>query len=285
MSTPINHHYVSQCQLKQFFNASTREIYIYDKLRDNYYSKKTTKTLFSEDYSNSKIVNGRINHTDLELQLKVLFEDDFAKHLKIAQNFIHDQSNIEEAYWSFNNLILIGILGEIRHPMYKKSLDVTMIKFEQDVFDRLNKPFQQKVKSDPLIKYENPPEYLSVAMKILSGMDPITFSLYVIDSNDHFLLPDASSFHIREYGEIGERMHIVVPISDKLLILGSSKKVENAKTQIITFHDDGNSDIFKINAQLANFAYKAVACSDKQFLEATIEALKINKINNNRRRQ
>src|ERR1700733_1953131 len=88
MSTPVKHHYVSQCHLKKFFNEKANKIFIYDKEQKNFYDKASTKYLFSEDFSNSIEINGEIDHSKLETELRLLFEDDFLRDLAQIEKFV-----------------------------------------------------------------------------------------------------------------------------------------------------------------------------------------------------
>lgn len=132
MSVPKSHHYVSQCHQREFFTKEIGRIYLYDKNRDNFYSKQSTKRLFSEDYLNTKTTNGRYDHLTLEYELKALFEDDFAVHIKKVRSFIQSQEDMQGSYEALCWLMLLGILGELRHPDFKYSLDKTMTAVELD---------------------------------------------------------------------------------------------------------------------------------------------------------
>ncbi len=115
MSIPKNHHHVSQCHIRKFFNNSEKKIYLYDKWEDRYFWSKTTKTIFSEKFSNSKIHNGRVNHEILEKELKV-FEDDFEKITTLIKYVCENPlkphgENIELMY----RLALFGLIGEMRN--------------------------------------------------------------------------------------------------------------------------------------------------------------------------
>jgi hypothetical protein len=283
MSTPVNHHYVSQCQSRQFFNDLEKKIYMYDKQLDNFYPKPTTRSLFSEDYANSKVINGKIDHLQMETELKVLIEDDYPKHLKVVEEFLSDLSDlshnrIEKVYWSMNFLALIGIIGEYRNPIYKAAIDRTMNKVEEDMFNvlkhNLGVELPRPVKK-PLTNYENRAGYMDIAFKILERMDPITFSIYFIRSPiHHFLLPDTSCYQLRSKGDIGELMQLGIPVSDKIFLLGTSGRIEREQTQIMFIDDHNYDEVLDINRSLANFAYKGVACSDMQYLKQTIRDLK-----------
>jgi len=148
-----------------------------------------------------------------------------------------------------------------------------MSNFEREMIKRLPGGVPHEP-CDPKVKYENAPDYFRVAFKILVRMEPMIFSVFSIDSDDHFLLPDTSCFQIRANGEIGEILQIGVPVSDKLFILASSKNSAKKLSQLVTFHEDFDPEVLRINSDLANFAYKGIACSDMEFLKKTIGAIR-----------
>lgn len=80
MSKPRNHHFVSQVHIKNFFNTTHSKIFIYDKILDNFYFKRTTKSLFSEKDLNTKFDNGLKDFESLENDLNHFFEKDFPAH-------------------------------------------------------------------------------------------------------------------------------------------------------------------------------------------------------------
>lgn len=100
MSKPKNHHYVSQCHQKEFFDDNTGQIFLYDKELDNHYSKQSTKHLFSEDHLNSKLTKNGIDQESLEKELKILFEDDFHKHVNQVKIFLVKQDDMQVTYES-----------------------------------------------------------------------------------------------------------------------------------------------------------------------------------------
>ena len=83
MSTPINHHHVSQCHSRLFFNEQDKKIYYYDKELDKFDYKLTTKSLFSENYANTKLENDEFDHKSVEDELNQYFEKDFESMQKI----------------------------------------------------------------------------------------------------------------------------------------------------------------------------------------------------------
>ncbi len=48
MSTPKNHHYITQAHIRNFFNKEDKCIYLYDKKSKRFFTKNTSKSIFSE---------------------------------------------------------------------------------------------------------------------------------------------------------------------------------------------------------------------------------------------
>lgn len=281
MSIPKNHHYVSQCHLREFFNESRGEIYIYDKKLDNFYSKSTTKTLFSEDFLNSKVVNGKKDHALLESELKILIEDKFGSHLNSIKEFIISQQNGQDAYTALNFMALMALIGEYRNPEYKSAIDTSLKNLMNDVYGHVKEQGAVISHEDFFdtnsTKYQNRAGYIDIAFKLFDRIKPLDFSIYCISSNDHFLLPDTSAFHVRTRGDVGEIVQLGIPVTDKIFVLATSRKVNPNPSQIVIFEEDYSEEVLDINTDLANFAYKGVACYDKESLKDTIQRIKSRK--------
>jgi hypothetical protein len=284
MSIPKNHHYVSQCHQKEFFNYKSGLIYLYDKEKDNFYNKKSTKKLFSEDHLNTKEFKGKIDQTTLEKELRILFEDNFSKHVDKVKQFLDSQHKIQDTYESLCWLTIIGILGELRHPQYKKFLDDTMIEFESDIlFSRIGlgkEKIKNYLRSIQKTQYSNLQSYVSVALRILEKMEPLDFVIYSIESNDNFILPDTSCFQIRGQLKnyptsfIKEIIQVGIPLNDKLFILATPQGLKSELHGIQFINEDNSKMVFEINKDLFDFSRKAVACKDQDFLRKTIEKIK-----------
>jgi len=265
MEEPVNHHYVSECHLKEFFNAEDGKIYLFDKQLNNYYNRSGTKRIFSEKELNTKLLGNSIDRQSMERELKVLFEDDFAKHLATVIHFHQSQQAIEKAYEDMNYLALMALVGEYRNPAYKSGLD--------QIMDGIKKHLTGSDIPDPKLKYQNTKGYIEVAMHLLTDMDPMTFAVVSIQSADHFLLPDTSGFLAREHLAIGHVMQLGLPISDKLFLLGRSKRMGRYPTTLVTIDQDDSDLVFRVNSDLANYAYKTIACKDKEFLKKTMHKM------------
>ena len=284
MSIPKNHHYVSQCHQKEFLNQRTGRIYLYDKELNNFYNKKSTKRLFSKDHLNTKVINGKIDQSSLEQELKALFEDKFNNYILQIQNFLISQEKLQETYEAMCWLVMLGILGELRHPNFKESLDEKMINFQVDVFSKMYGFEKEKVKAYLVSKkktpYDNSFSYISIALRILEKLEPIDFMIYCIKSNDHFLLPDTSCFQLRgqlkNYPNpfIREIIQIGIPVTDKLFILATPQSLKTKFHGIYFIEEDNSIVVDRINKDLYEFARKAVACKDEHYLESAVVRLK-----------
>jgi hypothetical protein len=120
-NVPLNHHYVSQCQIKNFFNVSEGKIFLYDKEIENFYFQKSTKRVFSEEISNSRLIENEIDHKSLELDLKLNFEDSFISSINIILTSLEkeDYSN-PDFDKALINLTRLAVIGEIRLSRSKK---------------------------------------------------------------------------------------------------------------------------------------------------------------------
>lgn len=77
MSTPRNHHYVSQVLSKKFLSVEGR-IYKYSKTKDQIVSLNSTRRLFSQvDLNTTFDKEGNLDHHSVEDKLNVAFEKDF----------------------------------------------------------------------------------------------------------------------------------------------------------------------------------------------------------------
>jgi hypothetical protein len=265
MQEHVNHHYVSECHLKEFFNSEEGQIYLFDKQLNNFYQKPGTKKIFSEKDLNTKLLGDKVDRQSMEIELQVLFEDDFAKHLAAVMQFHVDHNAIEKVYEDMNYLALMALVGEYRNPAYKSRLDQAMDSPKIHVTGA-NEP-------DPKLKYQNTKGYLDVAHILLKDMDPITFAIVSINSNDHFIVPDTSGFLARQNLDIGHVMQFGLPISDKLFLLGRSTRMGKYPTTSVTIDHEESEIVFRINSDLVNYAYKTVACKDKVFLKKTINKM------------
>ncbi|NQX38504.1 Protein of unknown function [Pedobacter steynii] len=272
MSTPVNHHYVSECHLKEFFNTQEKRIYLYDKEINNFYHKPGTKKIFSLNNLNTRLVGDVIDQQSMEYELRVMFEDNFSKHIQSIKRLYDDHSLIGTIYNDLNFLALMALVGEYRNPHYKKGLDNALASFDEH-FKSAGGIVEQKLKHDQVL-YSNLKGYIDIATKMLMKMDPMTFAIVSIKSADHFIVPDTSGFLIRENFETGRVIQLGLPISDKLFILGRSVAMGHYPTTLVEIKDQNSEVVFRINSDLVNYAYKTVACKNEGFLRKTIKRMR-----------
>jgi len=282
MNVPINHHYVSRSHQSQFFNDSTGRIYLYDKEWDNFYHRTTTKSVFSEDHLNTRFTNGEFDQKTLEFELQRMLEDDFNNHVAQVKKFVNTRQDQDETCESLYWLTLYGIVGEMRHPIFKRQIDETL---DHTEFELLVKHFgvdeptaMSYIESKKVTPYHNNISYIEVALKIIEKLDPIEFEIYVIESSDHFLLPDTSCWQLRGQlnyypnNFIKEIIQIGLPISDKIFVLVTpqSRNIESHSISVMWIDEDESPTVDQINRDLFSFSKKAVACKDESYLKEFI---------------
>ncbi|WP_028980170.1 DUF4238 domain-containing protein [Sporocytophaga myxococcoides] len=285
MSLPRNHHYVSQCQIKNFFNQKEGKIYLYDKETNNFFHKTTTKTVFSETDANSKFENGLIDHGSLEIDLKRNFEDDFT----FCINEIHDavvknnQVFTQKLYQSLIILTKYGIIGEIRHPKFKAQSDQIIGNIFKEIASHATPELKKQFKDlDNLMsqtKYSNNVIYSEFADEVLSKMGEIFFHIYYIQDEGLFILPDRSSYShrakINEYfnPDVREIAIVDIPLSSKIFLHAKSKKMQDGSDKIILLTRQNKDFIDKVNISVLQIANKQVACESGEYLKELVKLL------------
>ncbi len=291
MSIPINHHYVSQCHIRLFFNEQEKRVYCYDKVYDKYRYKTTTKSLFSEDYANTRMRDAGIDHQELEAQLNVFFEQDFDQHaanvIALAENPVNnDDAKRESLYY----LALYGLIADVRFPGVKKSMDDGFNKLMQENAYKLGllgdkaqaQLIEKSIEESKKTKYSNVVDYPVIAARRLEKMGELDFNIYRINTEECFLLPDIGCILLRERinhyfnPNIQEVAIVGIPLTPKVFVFACSKKLGDTASGVTTINDL-NSEIVKgINKHLYDLAAKTVITSDKLQLEKIVREAKDN---------
>jgi hypothetical protein len=281
MSEPKNHHYVSRCHINNFFNSTTNQICLYDKVLDNFYTSTSSKSIFSELFANSRFSDGKIDNTSLETELQLNFENHFTHITNLIENFEENiETNNFETIMAMYRLTLYGLVGEIRNPNYKRKSDNTFKSIFNEILenadDSLLASYQNFIRELEQTKYSNSIGYFDLALGHLEKMGDLHFKVFLIKSSDRFLLPDTSSIYFRakinEYfnPDIREKAIVGVPLTDKIFILAESSKLPNSASQIIKIKSDNSEVVRRINKDIYNQAYKTVATSDQAQLTQII---------------
>ncbi len=281
MSEPVNHHYVSQCQSKRFFNFADKKIYVLNKTDLSIRPKQSTKTLFSEDDSNTRTNDDlSTNRRFLEDDLKNVFEDRYDHHLSIVQNLVSNPSQPPENFRdSLIAFVKFGSIGEIRHPLYKKGTDDIIA---EPLFNQILPNAAPELKASLLelkdrlsrTKYSNSIQYSQHADQLFHLMGNVTCLIYSIDCSKYFLLPDISAIRARAKintyfnPDITEIAMIGMPLTSKLFMHSQSVKLGTILDGIMPVNEEEfPGEIERINYGLYDNAYREVACEDHEYLQ------------------
>lgn len=280
MSEPKNHHYVSQCQIRNFFNHEEGKIYLYDKELDNFYSKRTTKSIFSKTQLNSRAVEGKVDNTSLEHDLKKHFEDNFDRSVQIVSKVVlnpqQPEPKLKEALY---DLVKFGLIGEFRTPSNKSELQDLV----NSAFFQLGGDFEnfikQKAKEEP-VKYWNYTLYSDMAVRLLEKMGDLNFTILHFKCNGTLLLPDCSSVtkraRINNYfnPDIEEIAIVGIPITDNIYVEATSNKLKKRDSQVIPIEEENSKLLLELNRLIYLTARKAVACKDEKYLRDFVDKVK-----------
>lgn len=281
MSTPRNHHFVSQIHIKNFFNVNEGKIYLYDKIKNNYFSKTTTKSVFSEKDLNSIYENGIFDHETLEKDLNEHFENDFPKHLETIQNFLINEKFSKKVNDALIFFVKYGIIGEIRNPRHKKNAEDTIYNAFSKMYDwfdeNLKNEFDEAFAYKKETKYLNAIQYSKFADEILQLMGDLVFVIEIPENdNDYFLLPDFCAANrrekINEYfnPDIKEIAYVGFPLTSKIYIHFYSTKIKNQIPESGIYRLD-SSIVHKLNEMNYQYCESKVACESESYLKKFIK--------------
>lgn len=282
MSIPKNHHFVSKIHIKNFFNNIEEKIFIYDKLKDNFYCKTTTKSLFSEEFSNSRYIDGKIDHITLEKELNDFFENDFAKNTIIIEEFMLHRKCTDEVIEALSYFAKYGVVCEMRTPRHKKEIDDaifgTFEELAKEAVPKLKAEIDEMLEFKKHVKYSNITGYLEIADEVLRLMGEIRFEVLLADQENFFFIPDfGAATHrdkINEYfnPDIKEIAYIGLPLSSKIYINFFSLKLYKDKQKLpsTVINCDPRAVEFY---NLANFNYceNKIACENEYYLNQFVK--------------
>ena len=282
MSIPLNHHYVSQCQIKKFFNTEGK-IFLYDKSKRNFYWKNSSKNIFSEKFSNSIFNNGEIDHETLEHDLK-LFEDNYPSAVELISEGAKSGKISNDCYQSLVSITLFGISGKLRTPQRKMELD-NLIEdlfglFKEQASEEHRLEFEKTNEYKKHVSYSNLLKYSETALEIVELMGGLDFTIWYITSDDCFLLPDTSATTIRRKintyfnPDIKEIAEVGFPLTDKIFIHARSKKLGQGKSFIAYVKTKNHQAVTDINLNLFHSSYNIVATSSESYLRNFMTQMK-----------
>ncbi|SDJ11224.1 DUF4238 domain-containing protein [Chryseobacterium jejuense] len=276
MSTPRNHHYISQVHIKNFFNEQN-EIYLYNKSSKLFQTKKSSKRIFSEKDLNTKYEDGLNDYTTIEQQLNQYYENDFDFYYKNILKLIADKNVNIEAQTALLYLARYGAIANFRNPTYKANLETIFFNALKPVMDNavngLKKSFYDFFNNRGDSKYLGGDDYLQLGNEIISKMGLIYFIIEIPENkDDYFILPDfGAATHRKKINpyfnpDIEEIAYISLPLSSKIYIhFYSGKHPEGINTSGIKKLN--SEQMYYINRHNLLLANEIVACENKQYLE------------------
>lgn len=285
MSTPKNHHFLSQVLLKKFLDSEGRLNY-YSKSEKCITNKEYSRFDFAELYLNSKIDdNGDIDHKSVEDNLNINFERDFNAHYDSLITALENDDH-ESLTNSIKFLIRLGTIGDIRTPEHQiETQKLIFGAFEEaaELLDANNirqelQEFQERVSS---VKNKVPVDYKKIVEQTEKLMGPCIYSIFIAAENEYFFLPDNSAVIIRsklepdiefngEILESGSRpiSTVIFPINSQTIIVSQSTKICPQKSHGI--YNLKSEVVYYYNKMFLDSARDKVICANNEYLQTFI---------------
>ncbi len=264
--------------MKYFFNQDCK-IYLYDKLKKNFYTANSAKSIFSEKFSNSIYNRGQVDHKILEEDLKI-FEDTFPTAVELIANTKNTKIISTECYRALTQITLFGIASTLRHPVAKQELDeiydILFDRLNGQMTDKLKKELEQAVEFKNHVKYANLLKYSDTAIQIYEKMGELDFAIWHIESDDCFLLSDNTAFTIRrkinDYfnPDIKEIAEVGISLTDKLFVHAVSKKIGQTKSYLAFVEKNNDQTVLDINYNLFQCSRKTIGTSNNDYLNYVV---------------
>lgn len=283
MSTPRNHHFISQVHIKKFFNQKN-EIHLYSKSTKSFLQKQSSKKIFSERDLNTKYQKGSNDYSSIEEQLNKYFENDFELHYNNIKKLLSDYILNTEVQTSILFLARYGAIANFRTPTHKSSLEETFFNVLKPVMNigtrSLKNSFYNFFRNRGDSKYLPGTDYLHLGNEIISKMGIIYFIIEIPKSeDDFFILPDFGASTQRKKintyfnPDIEEIAYIGLPLSSKVYIHFYSEKHPDQihMSGIKSLNSDEVLYLNKLNLQFAN---ETIACESKSYLKKLVNKSK-----------
>lgn len=284
MSTPKNHHFLSQVILKKFLDSEGRLNY-YSKTEDSITNKEYSRFDFADSYLNSIIDdNGVIDHKSVEDNLNHNFERDFNRYYDSFFSALKDD-NHELLNESIKFMIRLGIIGDMRTPEHQIEKQKSIFGGFEQIRGLADSKLQQELQEfydrvSP-VKNKLPVDYNEIAEGVQELMGDCIYSVFIADVNEYFFLPDNSAVTIRSKleddilinGEILESPSrpiatVIFPINSKTIIVSQSAKICPQKSHgIYTLQ---NESVYKYNKMFLKSARDKVICGKNEYLRTFI---------------
>jgi hypothetical protein len=275
MSESINHHFVSQCFMKNF-KDDNQSLFIYDKVTDNVFKKIGTKKIFSERHLNTRIVEGKFNY-QIEEDLGAEYEQKYTFHYNQIINSVNGE-NIKNIGESIKYVCQLGAIGELRNKEFRreqeKDVGGALEMILKDASPELKKEFEDEKMAKFKLPYKIPLEYKTLADQIFYSMGKMKCHVFTIPNKLFFLLSDCTAVTYR--GRINnyfnplamEIAEIGMPINSNIFIHIYSQNLNY--TPIFNFKEMNEQAVYFINNEIYKFSKKWVACEDEEYLQTFV---------------
>ena len=297
MSTPKNHHYVSQV-LSKNIKQGDNPLYRYCKINGWYKTVVSTKSLFSQDYLNSTVdEEGNIEHSSVERILNENFEKDFPKHYQTILDVAYATpqpgkalSNSHDINTALEYLIGMGIIGQERHPEQMEENGKAVFEILETLAnigtEKMRKDLQDEIERVSHVKNKAPINFGELSKDMLKLMEPITCSICIAPKDHYFFLPDCTAAVQRfplppDVVFEGELLQnpgrpiglVIMPINSKILIsIISSRLLPDKRPNGIYYFDEVK--VKEANEILFDCAFKEIACENQDYLKTFIDTKK-----------
>jgi hypothetical protein len=275
MSIPVNHHYVSECLIKNFYNDADGKIYLYDKEQLRHFFNSGTKRIFSQPHDNTTIVDGKLSF-HIEAELNTYFEKDFPHHYqqlcKFTQGEYHLNIESDVAY-----IAKMGMIGDMRNTQTKEGMHKSIFEAFEQIFSNATPELSESwegAKKDRIgFKMRTNSSYLEIAEDMFKRMGNWNFCLIEAPANHYFLLSDCTGYIIK--GRINDyfnpdaldTVEIGIPLNSRLFLVINAEKFRKYENRFIKA-DYPTCE--RINDNLFRFSKKWLACQNEVFLKTFV---------------
>jgi len=288
MSTPKNHHFLSQVLIKKFLDSDGKLNY-YSKSENFITNKEFSRFDFAEDFLNSIVDdNGFIDHKSVEDNLNHNFEQGFNRYYESFFSALKKE-DYEMLTDSIKFMIRMGIIGDMRTPEHQIETQFSIFSAFNQISRLADSKLQQEIgefyNRTSFVKNKLPVDYNEVAVKVQELMSDCMYSVFIAEDNEYFFLPDNSAVTIRSKldsdidfnGEILESLSrliatVIFPINSQTIIVSQSTKICPQKSHGI--YKLRGEAVYNYNKMILDSARDKVICANNEYLQTFISKLR-----------
>lgn len=280
MTTPRNHHIISQVLIGNFVDEN-KNLFYYSKADKTIVDKKLHRFDFAEKDLNSILTkSGEIDHFSVEHTLDRHFETEFPKHYKKLRQAI-ETNDYSKVTPSIKYFLRMGIIGDMRTPEHQLETQEAIFgsfrKISQYATDDLKNSFLAHEQSLSGVKNKIPNDFKTIADNVSRLIGEKIYSIFLAPSDSYFFLPDCASVVFRAqleddtvidgqvyYNPARPIATVIFPIDSKTILVVQSAKICPQPTNGI--YKLSNDLVEKYNKMFLDQARDKVICRDKNYL-------------------